>query len=274
MNIWRNTRTRDRGEGVSTTMSHEATAWAVKQRGRGLSPTDKLVLWHLSDYHNPTRGCFPSQEELSWSTEVPRRTLNRALATLEKKGLVRRFQQRGVDGQQEVTRYMLEFEENKRRTNRVPKWHAAERLEQGTSSDCGEAVENPGKTTVQPCGQNGDDFESRVPKPAKTVCQNGTGNLVKEPKGRVRVTRAYARSGAGDGENMPVWPGPEDVRQAVVAVHGETFARSYLDPCQLSVDGKTIMAKTLVARDRLRGLARHLIKVFGPYSITGPEGRK
>ena len=39
-------------------MSHEATNWAIKQRG--LKPTTKIVLWHLCDRFNPDYGCFPS----------------------------------------------------------------------------------------------------------------------------------------------------------------------------------------------------------------------
>ena len=43
-------------------MSHEATNWAIKQRG--LKPTTKIVLWHLCDRFNPDYGCFPSQGRL------------------------------------------------------------------------------------------------------------------------------------------------------------------------------------------------------------------
>jgi hypothetical protein len=39
-------------------MSHEATNWAIQQRG--LKPTTTIVLWHLCDRHNPDFGCFPS----------------------------------------------------------------------------------------------------------------------------------------------------------------------------------------------------------------------
>jgi hypothetical protein len=44
-------------------MSHEATNWAIKQRG--LKPTAKIVLWHLCDRFNPDYGCFPSQARLA-----------------------------------------------------------------------------------------------------------------------------------------------------------------------------------------------------------------
>ncbi len=91
-------------------MSHEATNWAIKQRG--LKPTTKIVLWHLCDRFNPDYGCFPSQERLAHDCEISRATLNRHLDDLEARGLIRRI--RMIDsrtGQQRPTRYLLGFEE-------------------------------------------------------------------------------------------------------------------------------------------------------------------
>jgi hypothetical protein len=51
-------------------MSHEATNWAIKQRG--LKPTTKIVLWHLCDRFNPDYGCFPSQARLAHDCEISR----------------------------------------------------------------------------------------------------------------------------------------------------------------------------------------------------------
>ena len=69
-------------------MSHEATNWAIKQRG--LKPTTKIVLWHLCDRFNPDYGCFPSQERLAHDCEISRSTLNEHLGRLEMAGLLRR----------------------------------------------------------------------------------------------------------------------------------------------------------------------------------------
>ena len=55
-------------------MSHDATNWAIKQRG--LKPTTKIVLWHLCDRFNPDYGCFPSQARLAHDCEISRSTLN------------------------------------------------------------------------------------------------------------------------------------------------------------------------------------------------------
>jgi len=92
-------------------MSHEATIWAIRQTGKGLSPGVKLVLWHLADRHNPDFGCFPKQIRLAADCEMSRSTINEHLKTLEAKGLIRRLQQ--VDPktkQQRTTRYIFAFE--------------------------------------------------------------------------------------------------------------------------------------------------------------------
>ncbi|SNT08568.1 helix-turn-helix domain-containing protein [Antarctobacter heliothermus] len=87
-------------------MSHDATNWAIKQRG--LKPAAKIVLWHLCDRFNPDYGCFPSQVRLAHDCEISRATLNRHLDGLEARGLIRRI--RVTDsktGQQRPTRYLL-----------------------------------------------------------------------------------------------------------------------------------------------------------------------
>lgn len=92
-------------------MSHEATIWAIKQTGKGLTPGAKLVLWHLADRHNPDFGCFPKQDRLAVDCEMSRSTVNEHLSTLEAKGLIRR--ERRVDARtkrQMPTRYVFAFE--------------------------------------------------------------------------------------------------------------------------------------------------------------------
>ena len=90
-------------------MSHEATNWAIKQRG--LKPTTKIVLWHLCDRFNPDYGCFPSQERLAHDCEISRSTLNEHLGQLEAAGLLRRVPRiHPVTKRQMPTRYILGFE--------------------------------------------------------------------------------------------------------------------------------------------------------------------
>ncbi|MET4102764.1 hypothetical protein ABIE58_002200 [Roseovarius sp. MBR-78] len=90
-------------------MSHEATNWAIRQRG--LKPTTRIVLWHLCDRFNPDYGCFPSQERLAHDCEISRSTLNEHLGQLEAVGLLRRVPRlHPVTKRQMPTRYILGFE--------------------------------------------------------------------------------------------------------------------------------------------------------------------
>jgi hypothetical protein len=90
-------------------MSHDATNWAIKQRG--LKPTTKIVLWHLCDRFNPDYGCFPSQDRLAHDCEISRSTLNDHLGQLEAGGLLRRVPRIDpVTKRQLPTRYILGFE--------------------------------------------------------------------------------------------------------------------------------------------------------------------
>lgn len=87
-------------------MSHQATKWALRQRG--LKPAAKIVLFYLCDHHNEENGCFPSQELLATECEMSRSTLNLQLAKLEELGLLRRHS--SVDERtkrQRPTRYIL-----------------------------------------------------------------------------------------------------------------------------------------------------------------------
>jgi DNA-binding transcriptional MocR family regulator len=91
-------------------VSHEATNWAVKQKG--LRPIVKIVLWHLADCHNPTMGCFPTQEYLAAMAEISRASVNRVLGELEEAGVIRREQQIDPETKrQRPTRYRLGFED-------------------------------------------------------------------------------------------------------------------------------------------------------------------
>ena len=90
-------------------MSHQATKWALAQRG--LKPAAKIVLFYLCDHHNDERGCFPSQELLASECEMSRSTLNLQLAKLEEMGLILRHA--SLDERtkrQRPTRYVLAFE--------------------------------------------------------------------------------------------------------------------------------------------------------------------
>lgn len=90
-------------------MSHKATSWAFEQRG--LSPSQKIVLWALADCHNPARGCFPSQEYLCEITELSERTVRECILHLESVGILSRQIMRDERGSVAGTRYYLAFED-------------------------------------------------------------------------------------------------------------------------------------------------------------------
>lgn len=141
-------------------MSHDATNWAIKQRG--FKPATKFVLWHLCDRYHPDNGCFPSQETLADDCELSRSALNEHLAILETAGLIAREQRREKGSKQQLsTRYRFAFE-----AGFAPVCAEKPCPESGHGSD-GEAVSG---NDAEPCPENG---QSRV--------RNPDSNLVREP---------------------------------------------------------------------------------------------
>lgn len=132
-------------------MSHEATNWAVKQKG--LRPIAKIVLWHLADCHNPVNGCFPTQDYLATEAEVSRASVNRIMGELEKSGVIRREQQIDPETKRQLpTRYRLAFEKD------FEPLHV-----EGRVSECDTAPE------ADPCLKN---RQSRVSESTKAVSQS------------------------------------------------------------------------------------------------------
>ena len=95
-------------------MSHEATNWAIKQRG--LKPAAKLVLWNLADRHNKdTRRCDPDQTLLAYDCEISRSSLNNQLNILEDAGLIHRVNRvNPKTNRQENTFYILGLDFSKK----------------------------------------------------------------------------------------------------------------------------------------------------------------
>ncbi|MAQ82233.1 MAG: hypothetical protein CMH12_03260 [Maritimibacter sp.] len=92
-------------------MSHKANRWLADLDPASLSNSEFRILFHLCDCHNPSAGCYPSQEYLLRATGVSNGTLNNALKAMEGRGLVRR--ERRFDGRtkkQLSTLYVLGFE--------------------------------------------------------------------------------------------------------------------------------------------------------------------
>ncbi|MDK1386354.1 helix-turn-helix domain-containing protein [Sinorhizobium sp. 8-89] len=135
-------------------MSHDATNWAIKQRG--IKPALKVVLWHLCDCFNPENGCFPSQDYLAEHCEVPRSTLNVYLGELERLGLIVREQRRKKGSmQQERTRYFFPFEpEFDRKKAQFPCPETGHGGEEAVSENGAEPSPENGKSRVQNLDSN------------------------------------------------------------------------------------------------------------------------
>lgn len=90
-------------------MSHEATNWAIKQRG--LKPAAKVVLWHLCDRYHVDHGCFPSLDTLAVDCEMSRRSVQDQLDTLETAGLIQVEKMPRQHGRMPRNRYRFAFED-------------------------------------------------------------------------------------------------------------------------------------------------------------------
>jgi hypothetical protein len=88
-------------------VSHDATNWAIKQRG--LKPAAKVVLWHLCDRYHPDNGCFPSKETLAEDCEMSVRSVYNQIVILEEKGLLKTAKQtfHSVSGKYSSNSYIL-----------------------------------------------------------------------------------------------------------------------------------------------------------------------
>ena len=87
-------------------MSHIASYWAIQQIG--ISPTAKLVLMVLADYHNSeTGGCFPSKAALAEKCCCTERTVLNAIQELEEAGLITSVSRQDANGRQRSNQYLL-----------------------------------------------------------------------------------------------------------------------------------------------------------------------
>jgi hypothetical protein len=161
-------------------MSHEATNWAIKQRG--LKPTTKIVLWHLCDRFNPDYGCFPSQERLAQDCEISRSTLNDHLGQLEVVGLLRRVPRTDpVTKRQLPTRYILGFEPGFTSVNVAPcpeAVHGEDEGAEGSDSTGASPVGDASDAQPRPDFGHGDDAGAVSDLPAEPCPEN--------PESRVR----------------------------------------------------------------------------------------
>jgi len=87
-------------------MSHLATYWAIEQVG--ISPTAKLVLLILADYHNNETGlCFPSKAALAKKCCCDSRTVQRMIGELKAANLITADARKDSNGRQTSHQYLL-----------------------------------------------------------------------------------------------------------------------------------------------------------------------
>jgi hypothetical protein len=171
-------------------MSHEATNWAIKQRG--LKPTTKIVLWHLCDRFNPDYGCFPSQVRLAHDCEISRSTLNDHLGQLEAIGLLRRVPRIDpVTKRQLPTRYILRFESGFTPVDVVPcpeTGHGFAPVDH--SAETAAEIDPTTTISVEPCPDSGHGIDGQAvsefrpepcPENGESRVRNPDTNLVREP---------------------------------------------------------------------------------------------
>lgn len=145
-------------------MSHQATSWAIRQRG--LRPATKLVLWQLCDRYHPDHGCFPSQDTLADDCEMSRASVNRHLEELERLGLIRRIRRtQKKTNQRKSTLYILGFQ---------------------LEFQVEKSGETEGEQTQKPCckmrhGAMSQKTQKPCLKKRESHVSNCDSNLVKEP---------------------------------------------------------------------------------------------
>ena len=171
-------------------MSHDATNWAIKQRG--LKPTTKIVLWHLCDRFNPDYGCFPSQARLAHDCEISRSTLNDHIGQLETVGLLRRVPRIDPATKRQLpTRYILGFEPGFTPVDVVPcpeTGHGFSPID--FNAEAATQIYPADPVSGEPCPDSGHGIDGQAvsgfspepcPENAQSRVRNPDTNLVREP---------------------------------------------------------------------------------------------
>lgn len=230
-------------------MSHEATNWAVKLKG--LRPIAKIVLWHLADCHNPTQGCYPTQEYLAEQAEVSRASVNRILAELEHAGIIRRQIRLHPETKRRIsTRYLLAFEKD------------FEPLDVGadvTGLDMAPEAD--------PCLKNG---QSHVSKNAVSMSHSSeTQTSNRTSKGTSNPPQPPEIGGHGFADVWKIWPSAHRGRQDnALGAWKQLMKSEQVAAVQLA---ETVLTALIRRKKRIPALVAYLRKrMFADY-IDAPE---
>lgn len=230
-------------------MSHEATNWAVKQKG--LRPIAKIVLWHLADCHNPTQGCFPTQEYLADMAEVSRASVNRIMSELEHAGIIRREIRLHPETKRRIsTRYRLAFEKD------------FEPLDvDGHVTGCDMGSDD------EPCLKNDESHVSISPIPMSQSCETqtskGTG------KGTSNPPQPPENGGLGFADVWDIWPAKHRGRRD--NAEGAWNALPKTEKRAAAELAETVITALTRQRKRIPALVAYLRKrIFSEY-LDAPE---
>lgn len=230
-------------------MSHEATNWAIKMKK--LRPIAKIVLWHLADCHNPTQGCFPTQEYLADQAEVSRASVNRILAELEHAGIIRRQIRLHPETKRRIsTRYLLAFEKD------------FEPLDVGADVTGCDMEKN-----ANPCLKNG---QSHVSKSAGSMSHSSETQTCKGTgKGTSNSPQPPEIGGHGFAELLKVWPKDHWGRQDnALGAWKQLMKSEQVAAIQLA---ETVLTALIRQKKRIPALVAYLRKrMFADY-IDAPE---
>jgi hypothetical protein len=136
-------------------VSHDATAWARKQR-TGNTPA-KFLLMMLADYAGSDYSCWPSQDTLSTLTEMSERTIRRATELLVQQGLLRVFYRYRADNSRRSCRYQLLIDGPETELPETVDWRSMKQLEPDSVTD------GPPDTLTATPGQAVQPYRSESP---------------------------------------------------------------------------------------------------------------
>lgn len=201
-------------------MSHDATNWAIKQRG--LKPSAKLVLWHLCDRYHPDHGCFPSKDTLASDTELSVRAVYDQIKILRDAGLliVEEMEKKGPAGKWTSNRYILGcdplFAQHKAEPSaksadgKIPLEPSADlrsdRRQILPTNPVKEPVKEPcvGDATTHTVSDQFEIFWETHPRPSDYIKTHGVFSAVVEggadPAQIIKAARLFASEQAGNGK--------------------------------------------------------------------------
>ncbi len=90
-------------------MSVQAIDWALRPV-KNVTPTQKLILICLPNHAGPDGTCWSSQSTVSECSGLSRKTINRKLSDLEKRGIIRSIHRLDDSGRDLSRTYILNLQ--------------------------------------------------------------------------------------------------------------------------------------------------------------------